>query len=157
MNVHLFGVASSPGCANYCLKQAANDNKEEFGSEPANFIINDFYVDDDLKSVPTETEAIDIIAKSHNLCAKRGLRLHKIVSNSKKVMEMIAPENRAKGLKDLNFLQDSLPVARALGVQWCVESDCVSSSAYTRISVRFFLMRYPHGHYHGVVMLSQST
>ena len=57
MKVHLFGAASSPGCANFGLKRAADDGEDEFGTEAANFIRNDFYVDDGLKSVPTVQEA----------------------------------------------------------------------------------------------------
>ena len=123
MNVHLFGAASSPGCANYGLKQTANDNEKEFGEKAADFIRNNFYVDDGLKSVATESEAIDVIARSKDICAKGGLRLHKIVSNSREVMETVPSEDMAKGLKELDFNIDALPIERALGVQWCIESD----------------------------------
>ena len=58
MTVHLFGAGSSPGCANYGLKQIANDFEAEYGSDAADFIRDDFYVDDGLKSVDTVTDAI---------------------------------------------------------------------------------------------------
>ena len=48
MTVHLFGATSSPSCANFALKQTANDFEREYGEEVANFIRNDFYVDDGL-------------------------------------------------------------------------------------------------------------
>ena len=83
----------------------------------------DFYVDDGLKSVPTAEGAIALIEKSKKLCAQGGLRLHKFVSNSVTVLESIPPEDRAKGVKDLDLRQDPLPIERALGVQWCIESD----------------------------------
>lgn len=51
------------------------------------------------------------------MCARSGLRLHKFISNPKEVIESIPPEARAKKLKDLD-----LPMERALGVQWCVET-----------------------------------
>ena len=38
MKVHIFGAASSPGCANFAFKQAAGDGKAEFGSETAEFV-----------------------------------------------------------------------------------------------------------------------
>ena len=57
MTVHLFGAASSPGCANFSLKTVANYNETEFGNDAASFIKNDFYVDDGVKSVPTIIEA----------------------------------------------------------------------------------------------------
>ena len=123
MNVHLFGASSSPGCANYGLKQTATDNEEEFGSDAANFIRQDFYVDDGLKSVSTAERAIKLIANGKEICAKGGMRLHKIISNSRAVMDTIPPDDRAKEAKDLDFLNDDLPIERALGVQWCVESD----------------------------------
>ncbi len=46
MKVHLFGAASSPGCANFGLKRAADEGEEEFGEDAAEFIRRDFYVDD---------------------------------------------------------------------------------------------------------------
>ena len=51
------------------------------------------------------------------------MRLHKFISNFKEVIAKIAPEDRAKGVKDLDLHRDVLPIERALGVQWCVESD----------------------------------
>ena len=51
------------------------------------------------------------------------MRLYKFISNSKEVIAKIAPEDRAKGVKDLDLHSDILPIERALGVQWCVESD----------------------------------
>ena len=123
MCVHLFGAASSPGCANCGLKQVATDNEEEFGCAVADVLRRDFYVDDGLKSLPSDSEAIDMIYKTKEMCGKGGLHLHKFISNSKAVIEHIPHEDRAKGIKDLDLLHDKLPVERALGIQWCVESD----------------------------------
>ena len=123
MTVHLFGATSSPGCANIGLKTTADKYKEEFGNAAASFVRHDFYVDDGLKSVPSPSEAIDLITKTKGLCERGGFRLHKLVSNSKGVLQSFPPEERASGIKDLNLDHEKLPVERALGVQWCVESD----------------------------------
>ena len=123
MCVHLFGAVSSPGCTIYALKQIAIDNEIEFGAVVADFIKRDFYVDDGLKSVPTVEDAIELIDKSRKMCSKGGIRLHKFLSNSKEVLDRIPPEDLAKGLKDLDFENDMLPVERALGIQWCTETD----------------------------------
>ena len=123
MKVHLFGATSSPGCSNFGFKRMAEDSIEEFGQEVVNFICRDFYVDDGLKSVPTVEEAINLVDKSRAMCDRAGLRLHKFVSNVKEVIQHIEPEDRAKDLKDVNLISDKLPVERALGIYWCIESD----------------------------------
>ena len=123
MKVHLFGAGSSPGCANFGLKRAADDGKKEFGEEAAEFIRKDFYVDDGLRSVPTVERAVTLIKASQGICAKAGLRLHKISSNKREVLEKIPAEDRAKGLKELDLKVDPLPLERALGVVWCIEND----------------------------------
>lgn len=123
MTVHLFGAASSPGCSNFGLKKTATDNECEFGSDAAEFIKKDFYVDDGLKSVATVSEATSLIENTKSICARGEMRLHKFISNSKEVIAKIAPDDRAKGVKDLDLHNDVLPIERALGVQWCVESD----------------------------------
>ena len=74
---------SSPGCANFGLKKAADDGREDFGSAAADFIYDDFYVDDGLTSLPTVHEALGLLVKTQQICAKHGFRLHKFASNSK--------------------------------------------------------------------------
>ena len=123
MKVHLFGATSSPGCANFGLKRAADDGENDFGREAASFIRDDFYVDDGLKSVPTVEKAVALIKASKGICAKAGLKLHKIMSNSRKVLERAPLEERAHGVKELDLDVDPLPLERALGVMWCVEND----------------------------------
>ena len=109
MTVHLFGAASSPGCVNYGLKQIAHDH-EEFGTDAANFVKYDCYVDDGLKSVGAAEHAISLVEKTKQLYAKGGLRLHKFVSNSKKVIAAIPPEDRSSQLKNLDLGRDPLPL-----------------------------------------------
>ena len=123
MKVHLFGASSSPGCAKFGLKKADDDGEEGFGNDAASFIRRDFYVDDGLKSVPTAQKAVDLIKSSQKICAKAGLKLHKVISNNKEVLKAIPAEGRAKDVKDFDFEKDHLPMERALGVTWCVEND----------------------------------
>ena len=111
MKVHPFGASSSPGCANFGLMRAADDGEQDFGA------------DDGLKSVATVPEAIELIKASQAICDKARLRLHKIVSNKKEVLEAIPVEDHAKEIKELNLAVDPLPIERALGVMWCVEND----------------------------------
>ena len=123
MNVHLFGAVSSPGCANFGLRKTAQEGEREFGEDIANFLPNDFYMDDGLRSVKTTEDAINLITKSQAMCAKAGLRLHKFASNSVEVLEAVAAEDSANEIKDLDLRHDTLPIQRSLGTYWCIESD----------------------------------
>jgi hypothetical protein len=123
MTVHLFGAASSPGCANSALKATADMYEDIYGKEAAEFVRRDFYVDDGLKSVETPLEALNLIESSNKLCAQGGFRLHKYISNSMDVVNNIPPDERAKGIQNIDLTCNVLPIEHALGVQWCVESD----------------------------------
>jgi len=75
------------------------------------------------KSVPTVSQAISLMHGARKLCANGGFNLHKFLSNKCEVIEAIPKEQRAKEVKDFDTTKDLLPVERALGVQWCVQSD----------------------------------
>ena len=121
MTVHLFGAGSSPGCSNFALKSTAEDGEKEFDARAAETLKKNFYVDDALKSVPTEKDAIELVQAVKGMCAKGGFNLTKFVSNSREVMMSVPTEDRAKEIKGLSI--DKLPIERALGVHWCIESD----------------------------------
>ena len=76
-----------------------------------------------MKSVETEETAVDLIARTTQLCAKGRLKLHKFVSNSRTVLESIPINDRSGEAQNVNLKFDDLPVERALGIEWCVESD----------------------------------
>ncbi|XP_066553505.1 uncharacterized protein LOC136721589 [Amia ocellicauda] len=123
MKVHLFGAASSPGCANYGLKHLAAEGHGHFSEATIKFIQKNFYVDDGLSSLASESQAIQLVKEARELCNKGKLRLHKFISNSKKVLASIPKEECAKAAQDLDMALGELHVERALGIQWCVASD----------------------------------
>jgi hypothetical protein len=122
MTVHLFGATSSPNCAKFGLRTIASDHG---GSSPRaqQFILRDFYVDDGLTSVNSESEAKDLLRKTQTICAKGNLKLHKIISNRIKVLEAVAPEDRLLDTSVVELKDDILPMERALGVQWNINQD----------------------------------
>lgn len=128
MTVHLFGAKSSPSCCNFGLNQLASDYEAEVGAAAAEFVRNDFYVDDGLKSVSTESEAIGLINTTQDLFSKGGLRLHKFASNSEEVLLSIPEADRAIKNDELHRVPDincsSQPlIERALGMYWSISSD----------------------------------
>ncbi|KAK5859400.1 hypothetical protein PBY51_020957 [Eleginops maclovinus] len=122
MKVHLFGAASSPGCANFGLKHLAAQGQGQFSEDTIRFIQRNFYVDDGLASVHTEKEAIQLVKESRELCSTGKLRLHKFVSNNDNVMASIPEEERAT-IKEQDMALSLPHMERVLGVEWCITSD----------------------------------
>ncbi|XP_053186963.1 uncharacterized protein LOC128370707 [Scomber japonicus] len=125
MAVHLFGAASSPGCANFGLKYLAQQHKSEY-PVASSFVENGFYVDDGLVSVPTIKEASDLINEAQDLCRRGGLRLHKFNSNVSEVLSCVHLSERAASTEGHDLNPGSASVEHALGIQWLIESDSFS-------------------------------
>ena len=64
MKVHLFGNTSSPAVATFGLRKTAEVEEAKFGTDAKEFVDNDFYVDDGLKSTPTTEEAVDLLKRT---------------------------------------------------------------------------------------------
>ena len=123
MNVHLFGAVSSPSCSNFALRQAADDAEKHVGSETADVLRNNFYVDDCLRSEDSEETAIERLRGVRSACSLGGFNLSKIVSSRRNVLMSVPHDIRAHDLRTLDLSCHFLPVERALGVQWAIESD----------------------------------
>ena len=123
MTVHIFGNTSSPAIATFGLRKTAEVGETEFGSDAKEFVDNDFYVDDGLKSVPNSQQAIDLLQRTQAMLATGNLRLHKISSNNPKVTDAFPPDDRATDLRDLDLNHVSAPVQRSLGVSWDLTAD----------------------------------
>ena len=61
--------------------------------------------------------------QTKEMCTRGGFNLHKFTSNEKEVIESIPVEDRAEGIKEIDLNYDSLPVERALEIEWCIEND----------------------------------
>ena len=108
MTVHLFGAASSPSCANFALKQVAEDHKTEFDLETIQTVKRNFYVDDCLKSADTNEGAIRLASQLRNLLAKAGFKLTKWTSNSPEVMKSLPESERSTTVTSLDFSEPHL-------------------------------------------------
>ena len=126
MQAMIFGAKSSPTSANYCLKRTAIDNQNINSEETTSTVLRDFYMDDLLKSLPTEDETAQLALQLVELLSRGGFRLTKFMSNRRYVLAQLPPKDilSSPGISqpfDLDL--DSLPVERALGVLWNVEQD----------------------------------
>ena len=133
MQVHLFGVTSSPSCANFAVRKTAEDHKADFDEEIINNTVNkNFYVDDCLKSVPTISKAVNQLTA---LLAKGGFHLTKWLSNRCEVLASTPHEERAS-MVDIDF--ESLPVEKTMGMIWDVEADVfrIRSAKMKKVNTR---------------------
>ena len=78
-------------------------------------------MDDVLRAVSTSEAAIKLSKQLTELCARGGFNLTKFLSNDRRVLAEIPVEKRATPSLDLDL--DELPVNRALGIRWNIESD----------------------------------
>ena len=117
---HIFGAKSSPTCVNYALQQVGRDSRDDNGMV-ANLINRNFYMDDFVKSVASEEEAVDVYRSLRKSLADRGFQLTKWICISEKVMKEISPEDRSVALSKTFEAEPLAP--SILGLQWNVESD----------------------------------
>ncbi|KAK0135606.1 Proteoglycan 4 [Merluccius polli] len=123
MAVHLFGAVSSPSCACHALRKIAEDHRDSFPAGVIDTVSRNFYMDDCLKSLPSEEAAVKMVKDLTDICQKGGFHLTKWISNNRGVLLSIPEEDRSKNLHELDLDRDQLPVERALGLHWCVETD----------------------------------
>ena len=117
MNVHLFGATSSPSCAIYGLRKLATDHSEEY-PKAADFIHNNFYVDDGLVSLSTPKEVIQLMNDAKALTNKGNLVLHKFQSNDPEVAAALGCDGPTT--KQFSSCGE---VSRALGLIWDIQKD----------------------------------
>ncbi len=106
----LFGAVFSPSCANFALRKTAEANSQRFDFEVINTVRRNFYVDDCLKSVPSESEAIRLTADLRRLLERGGFNLTKWVSNSRKLIESLPEFDRAGSFKTFVMVKCLLSV-----------------------------------------------
>lgn len=123
MKVHLFGAASSPGCANYGLKDIAAQGRGGFIEATVHFIERNFYVDDGLISVSTSEEAIKLVAEVRQLCSSGRMCIHKFVSNCQEVLASLPKEECTDASRCEDLALGEHQMERALGFKWCITSD----------------------------------
>ena len=87
-----------------------------------------FHVDDLLKSVKNSKNGIDAYNDFKMLLSLGGLNLTKWNGNNFEVINAVPEEDRSKEWKKIDFKRDSLPVERALGVQWNTAKNCFQYS-----------------------------
>ena len=103
------------------MRQTADDNEERFGPEVTNTVRRNFYLDDILKSVPNEENAIHLTEQLIQLMKEGGFHLTKFTSNSRKLLATLPEKERANPALNLDL--DQLPIGRALGLHWDADSD----------------------------------
>ena len=122
MCVHPFGAVSSKGCVIFALHQTALDNKDRYGMDALETLLQDFYVDDLLKAMDNEDEVIDLINRVSGMCSAGGFNLTKFICGNEKVINSVPMEKRAKVEQPLSVGKDPKGES-ALGMQWHVKED----------------------------------
>ena len=105
------------------LKYLAEKNESLFHKEIIDTVKNNFYVDDCLKSVKTDNEAITLVSELSRLFSLGGFDLTKWVSNSPDVMSHIDEDKRAPSLLNLDLNHRDNITECMLGIAWEVNTD----------------------------------
>ena len=123
MAAMIFGAVSSISpCSAQFVK---NRNAEQFADEmpdAVNAIWHKHYMDDYLDSVDTESEAITRIKEVLHIHEQGGFEMRNWISSSRKVLQAIPEDLRARGDIDLSS-GTALPTERTLGVRWNPNED----------------------------------
>lgn len=123
--VHLFGNSPSPAVAQFGLSYAVGQSVSDcqYSEISREFITRNFYVDDALGSASSVEEAVATLQGAREILSKYKIRLHKIVSNKREMIEKF-PKSELSS--------DALSaVHKTLGLEWDIEKDLL----YTIIDI----------------------
>ena len=120
---HPFGLSSSPGVSNFALKLCAMRPMTKEFESAQEYLINSFYVDDGIASADTAEEGIQILANAQTILKQFNIRLHKIMSNSNRLLSAFPESERAESS---NRSIDETSFQSVLGTTWDTSRDQLS-------------------------------
>ena len=134
-----FGTACAPFQATRCLKELANEQRDNFPSAAA-ILENSFYMDDLLAGSDSIEEGSKVLLEIRYILSRAGFHLSKIASNAKEILHDIHPADlkiptekpsandlRRDDEKDVRVVHPesctSSKTTKALGIGYDVERD----------------------------------
>ena len=108
----IFGVTCSTFCAIYVLNKCAEDHKSEFPAA-LNAIKHHFCMDDYIQSLPTISEAKEVISQTTSCLKNGGFSLTKFVLNAPDVLAEISSDDK----------DETKEIIRVLGQKWNITTD----------------------------------
>ena len=127
MNVHIFGATSSPSACSFALQKTAKDFAESFSPEAVSTVLENFYVDDCLKSVDSPEKGIQLVSELQSLLSKGGFNLTKFISNNMDILNSIPDDHKLPSVMNVK-LDNDLPSHNVLGLIWNIQDDSFSYS-----------------------------
>ena len=122
--VHIFGNCCSPAIATLGLRKTTEDEYAKGFPEACSYIRENFYVDDGLGSSVSVDSAVKVITDTRTLLMRYNIRLHKIKSNQRSVLEAFPPTEVAENVRQVDLA--SLTPQNTLGVAWNLDEDTIS-------------------------------
>ena len=119
MTKHVFGNSPSPAVATYGLRRSVENSPDSVKE----FVQNDFYVDDGIKSLPNRSQAIQLMHETRKELKKYGINLHKIGSSDRAILQSFDKKDLSDQIKDLDLGKDKLPIQSCLGLSFDLEND----------------------------------
>lgn len=126
-----FGTACSPCCATYALQAHAKVDLEAT-DEVRQTVERNFYVDNCLKSVPTEAQAVQLVNRLQCHLKEGGFELRQWASNIPEVICHLPAELKSSS-SDIWLRQEMTnPQENALGLIWQCRSDTLVYKPYQK-------------------------
>ena len=98
-------------------------DNEEMYPIAAKAMQNNFYMDDFIKSVETDEEAVEVFNQLQPLLSQHGLELKKWISNNDEVTEAIPEDLKSISNTKQVEVEPNAEVSSVLGLQWTVTDD----------------------------------
>lgn len=114
IKVHVFGATSSPSCSNYALKQTVNYiNRSDYSVESLNAIDLNFYVDDLVISLKSDSDAENIVKEVSDVIAQSRFNLTSYASDSRVSLQHLPVGKLSKSNNsNTNLLTDNHRVTK---------------------------------------------
>ena len=121
MNVHPFGKVNSPCCCVWTLKKTANNSIPNIIARVKEAITENFYMDNYLDSINTQSEAMEISQQVMAALKEGGFRLTKWTSNDSQILDTLPLSEKSAASVNLDL--DDTSIERALGILWNPKMD----------------------------------
>ena len=115
----MFRMNAAPFAVQYVVRHNADEHQIEYPSA-AETVLESTYMDDTMDSKETVDGVIYLYEELKKLWKLCGMKPHKWLSNSRKVLDQIPIEERAK---KIDIKDNILPLIKTLGIVWMAEED----------------------------------